>query len=86
MPRCRYLTPEVLHDSPIQHRFIADFHFDDFFATLARLIASPETDTPFMIGINGAWGSSRTSLLMRVKKKLHSKQGIRFFHERYVLL
>ena len=51
MPTRKYLTPEVLHDSPLQDRRAADFHFDDFSATLARLIASPETDTPFVIGI-----------------------------------
>jgi formylglycine-generating enzyme required for sulfatase activity len=70
MPTRKYLTPEVLHDSPLQDRRTADFHFDDFSATLARLIASPETDTPFVIGINGAWGSGKTSLLMRVKNML----------------
>jgi hypothetical protein len=69
MPR-KYLTPEVLHDSPLQDKRSADFHFDDFSATLARLIASPNTDTPFVIGINGAWGSGKTSLLMRVKNML----------------
>jgi iron(II)-dependent oxidoreductase len=66
----KYLTPEVLHDSPLQNKRIADFHFDDFSATLSRLIASPDTDTPFVIGINGAWGSGKTSLLMRVKNML----------------
>jgi formylglycine-generating enzyme required for sulfatase activity len=70
MPTRKYLTPEVLQDSPLQNERMADFHFDDFSATLARLIASPQTDTPFVIGINGAWGSGKTSLLMRVKNML----------------
>ena len=70
MPTRKYLTPEVLYDSPLQDKREADFHFDDFSATLARLVASPQTDTPFVIGINGAWGSGKTSLLMRVKNML----------------
>ena len=38
MPTRKYLTPEVLHDSPLQDRRTADFHFDDFSATLVHLI------------------------------------------------
>jgi gamma-glutamyl hercynylcysteine S-oxide synthase len=74
MPR-KYQTPEVLHDAPLHDRKAADFHFDDFAATLARLIASPQTETPLAIGINGAWGSGKTSLLMRVKNMLDQPKG-----------
>ena len=59
-----------MHDAPLRDERDADFHFDDFAATLARLIASPETETPLAIGINGAWGSGKTSLLLRVKNML----------------
>lgn len=65
-----YVTPEVLHDAPVSNLKDADFHFDDFAATLARLIASKETETPLVIGINGAWGSGKTSLLMRTRRML----------------
>jgi formylglycine-generating enzyme required for sulfatase activity len=75
MPR-KYQTPEVLHDAPLHDRKTADFHFDDFAATLARLIASPQTETPLAIGINGAWGSGKTSLLMRVKNMLDKPKGM----------
>lgn len=74
MPR-KYQTPEVLHDAPLKHHKDADFHFDDFAATLARLIASTETETPLAIGINGAWGSGKTSLLMRVQEMLDHPKG-----------
>ena len=74
MPR-KYKTPDVLHDAPLHDRKRADFHFDDFAATLARLIASPATGTPLAIGINGAWGSGKTSLLMRVKNMLDQPKG-----------
>lgn len=70
MPKRKYLTPEVLHDAPLTDKKAADFYFDDFAATLARLIASPTTETPLAIGINGAWGSGKTSLLLRVKGML----------------
>ncbi len=46
MPKRKYLTPEVLHDAPLTDKKAADLHFDDFAATLARLIASPATETP----------------------------------------
>jgi len=68
MPKRKYQTPEVLHDAPLTGAKTADFHFDDFAATLARLIADKDTETPLAIGINGAWGSGKTSLLLRVKK------------------
>src|SRR3990172_7356701 len=76
MPTRKYQTPEVLHDAPLHDRKTADFHFDDFAATLARLIASPATETPLAIGLNGAWGSGKTSLLLRVKNMLDKPKGL----------
>ncbi len=70
MPKRKYQTPEVLHDAPLAGNKRADFYFDDFAATFARLVASPNTETPLAIGINGAWGSGKTSLLLRVKDML----------------
>ena len=70
MPKRKYQTPEIMHDAPLTGAKAADFHFDDFAATLARLITSPKTETPLAIGINGAWGSGKTSLLLRVKNML----------------
>ncbi len=84
MPKRKYQTPEVLHDAPLTGAKRADFHFDDFAATFARLIASPNTETPLAIGINGAWGSGKTSLLLRVKDMLDNpldKKGEHRFAE-----
>ncbi len=87
MPARKYQTPEIMHDAPLQDHKSADFHFDDFAATLARLVASPKTATPLVIGINGAWGSGKTSLLLRVKNMLDfpkgkgGKESHRFAHE-----
>lgn len=75
MPARKYQTPEIMHDAPLQDHKSADFHFDDFAATLARLVASPKTATPLVIGINGAWGSGKTSLLLRVKNMLDFPKG-----------
>jgi len=75
MPKEKYLTPEIMHDSPLRDSKMADFHFDDFAATLARLIASKQTETPLAIGVNGAWGSGKTSLLLRVKNMLDKPNG-----------
>ena len=87
MPARKYQTPEIMHDAPLHDHKLADFHFDDFAATLARLVASPKTETPLVIGINGAWGSGKTSLLLRVKNMLDfpkgkdGKESHRFAHE-----
>ena len=83
----KYQTPEIMHDAPLHDHKSADLHFDDFAATLARLVASPKTETPLVIGINGAWGSGKTSLLLRVKNMLDfpkgkgGKESHRFAHE-----
>ena len=76
MPKRSYQTPNIMHDAPIRENSkIADFHFEDFAATLARLIASQDTETPLAIGINGAWGSGKTSLLWLVKDMLANPKG-----------
>lgn len=79
MPKRKYLTPNILHDAPLANDKAADFYFDDFAATLARLIASPHTETPLAIGINGAWGSGKTSLLLRVKGMLDQPKSKRAY-------
>jgi len=75
MPARKYQTPEIMHDAPLHDHKSADFHFEDFAATLARLVASVDTHTPLTIGINGAWGSGKTSLLWCVKDMLDHPRG-----------
>lgn len=65
-----FQTPRILHDLPLEKE-TAHFHFDEFAATLARLVASPDTRTPLTIGISGAWGSGKTTLLQRVRWMLN---------------
>ena len=63
-------TPRVLHDAPLRSDDKHHFHFDQFAATLSRLIASKDTRTPLTIGVSGSWGSGKTTLLQRIKKML----------------
>jgi formylglycine-generating enzyme required for sulfatase activity len=70
MTEKHFETLHILHDLPLEQRDVAHFHFDEFAATLARLIADPNTRTPLAIGISGAWGSGKTTLLRRVKEVL----------------
>ncbi|MGC1378900.1 MAG: SUMF1/EgtB/PvdO family nonheme iron enzyme [Anaerolineales bacterium] len=63
-------TPKILSDLPIQKAERAAFNFNDFAYTLARLIAAKETETPLVIGVSGAWGSGKTSLLKRLQDSL----------------
>ena len=58
-----YQTPHILPDNPLEDSTQAQFHFNEFAATLARLIADKKTQTPLTIGINGSWGSGKTTLL-----------------------
>jgi formylglycine-generating enzyme required for sulfatase activity len=69
-----YLTPQTLHDWPLKKDQDALFNFDDFAATLARLIASRDTKTPLTIGVSGRWGSGKTTLLRRVERMLEQTQ------------
>ncbi len=74
-------TPQILSDLPLRETDTAHFHFDEFAATLARLVADPSTRTPLTIGVSGAWGSGKTTLLQRVQTLLdtRNKQGKPFF-------
>jgi len=74
MPKARktdFETPQILSDAPLSTADPqAHFHFDEFAATLARLIADKKTLTPLTIGVSGAWGSGKTTLLRRVQRQL----------------
>lgn len=65
-----YETPSILGDAPLRDEDAAYFHFDDFAATLARLIADRNTSTPLTICVSGPWGSGKTTLLRRIQRQL----------------
>ena len=67
----QFITPRILHDGPLRDAAEdAKFKFDQYAVTLARLIADKKTKTPFTIGISGAWGTGKTTLLHRIRAKL----------------
>ena len=70
------ITPNILHDLPLQNDDHAAFHFDEFAVTLARLIASKETRTPLTIGVSGTWGAGKTTLLHRLRAMLEPSKKI----------
>jgi gamma-glutamyl hercynylcysteine S-oxide synthase len=74
-PVRKLITPEILSDLPIE-KVKSDFHFEEFAATLARLIAAPETQTPLTIGVSGPWGSGKTTLLKRLQAQLDGTLGL----------
>lgn len=70
MPKGNYTTPEIFHDAPLGTGEKFDFNFDDYAATIARLIASKKTKTPIALCVSGAWGSGKTTLLRRIRMML----------------
>ncbi len=69
-PKYDYETPSVIQDTPLGQGEIAHFNFGHYAATLSRLIADKNTKTPLTIGVNGPWGSGKTSLLRQVECQL----------------
>lgn len=67
------ITPDILHDLPLRDE-AADFHFEEFATTLARLIANKHTRTPLTIGVSGSWGAGKTTLLHRLRRMLEQTQ------------
>jgi hypothetical protein len=54
----------ILNDAPTKDD---SFHFDHFVRTLADIAVSPETQTPISIGLDGAWGTGKTSIMQMIE-------------------
>jgi hypothetical protein len=63
------LTP--ISDDPVNEAKL--FGFDELSDKLTEFTTSDRTITPFVIAINGEWGSGKSSLLLTTKKKLENK-------------
>jgi len=78
----KLITPRVLHDQPLDRgrrpKDQAEFNFEDYANTFARLIAERATETPLVLGISGSWGSGKTTLLKLIQTKLDSTQDDNF--------
>ena len=57
-----------LSDNPIESHLDDKLNFSNAATILKNLIA--QSDTPISIGINGKWGSGKTSLMRLIKEKL----------------
>jgi hypothetical protein len=57
-------------DVPTQDMDKDKLGFKDYVCALREFIASPETSTPLTIGIYGAWGSGKSSLMYMLKNEL----------------
>jgi formylglycine-generating enzyme required for sulfatase activity len=67
------ITPSIFHDQPLEPGRMGDeafFRFEEYATTFARLIASPTTRTPLVVGLSGKWGSGKTTLLKLLRAKL----------------
>jgi iron(II)-dependent oxidoreductase len=47
-----------------------EFNFDAYAKTIADLIVNRNNKTPLVIGVYGAWGSGKTTLMETVKSRL----------------
>jgi chaperonin cofactor prefoldin len=55
-------------------------NFERYVAPLVQIIADRKSQTPFTIGIFGAWGSGKSTLLQHVNEKLEQKRNdLEFF-------
>ena len=57
----------LFNDLPVDKYDEAQFDFPTYADALAGIIASKNTQTPLTIGINGEWGSGKTSLMRLIK-------------------
>ncbi len=70
-------TPIALLDDLAARADTLDF--EPYIATLADLMASPNTATPLTIGVFGTWGSGKSSLMGMVRSRLPAAYGVVWF-------
>jgi hypothetical protein len=65
----------ILSDQPADEDRL---NFDPYAKTLADIVADPGTDTPLTIGVFGAWGRGKTSLMRIVGRRLEATADTNF--------
>jgi hypothetical protein len=63
----------MLADLPFSEDFDDQLGFAPFADAIAGVIDSPHTATPFVMAINGKWGSGKTTLGMMIQRRLRAK-------------
>jgi predicted KAP-like P-loop ATPase len=66
--------PYIITDEPLDKH--PQFGFVGYAKTIADLIANPNNQTPLVIGIYGAWGTGKTTLMKTVESRLQQQGGI----------
>jgi hypothetical protein len=67
----------MLSDAPVNwHGDL--LHFRRYVDPLVSVITNPRTQTPFTIGVYGAWGSGKSTLLKMVDERLLDRHGDEF--------
>ena len=61
----------IISDMP--EKEAVEFNFDAYAKTIADLIANKNNKTPMVIGVYGAWGSGKTTLMETVKSSLQDQ-------------
>jgi hypothetical protein len=62
------LSIKVINDQPLPSAKL--FNFDTYAKALAEIIRMDDTETPFVIGIFGDWGSGKTSLMKTIEGRI----------------
>ena len=64
----------MLSDAPANWR--GDLlQFRRYVDPLVSIITNPDTETPFTIGVYGAWGSGKSTVLHMVDRRLLDRHG-----------
>ncbi|MEU7748708.1 P-loop NTPase fold protein [Nonomuraea sp. NPDC049158] len=72
----------MLSDAPANWR--GDLlQFRRYVDPLVSIITNPDTETPFTIGVYGAWGSGKSTLLEMVDRRLLDRHGEEFVRVRF---
>ncbi|MDA0738372.1 MAG: P-loop NTPase fold protein [Nitrospirae bacterium] len=64
--------PHIISDDP--ESTAPQFRFAEYAQSIADVIGNPENQTPLVLGLYGAWGSGKTTLMKRVEHYLQPAQ------------
>ncbi|MBD3340007.1 MAG: SUMF1/EgtB/PvdO family nonheme iron enzyme [Candidatus Lokiarchaeota archaeon] len=71
----------IISDTPAEDLF-PDFYFDKYVQALYDRLVNKANRTPFVISIEGDWGSGKTTLMSQLKKKLDESASLHNINQR----